>query len=319
MEIGIYNDTCRAEKSRVIGGGSGFLLLYVGLLPPCFALEPEPRKWQHLPVGTNIAGIGYAHTEADILLDPTFRLEDVGMTLDTLAGKYAHTFELSGKSARIELTQAYQDGTWTGVIDGDQKSVSRSGLADTVARFAINLNGAPPLNGKDYAAYRAQVDKETLVGAGLAVRLPTGEYFEDQLVNIGDNRFTFRPQIGVTHNSGKWTTEVTGEAVLFTDNDQYFKGKKLEQDPLYVLHSHLSYTIRPGFWVGGGLSYETGGEKTVDGVDKNDTKENVAWGLNLAYPLSRHASVNAKYVGSQTQKDTGLDSDTFSVGTSLSW
>jgi hypothetical protein len=319
MKIGIYNDTCRAGKNRVIRGGSGFLLLYVGLLPPCFALEPEPRKWQHLPVGTNIAGIGYAHTEADILLDPTFRLEDVGMSLDTLAGKYVHTFELSGKSARIELTQAYQDGIWTGVIDGDQKSVSRSGLADTVARFAINLNDAPPLSGKDYAAYRAQVDKETLVGAGLAVRLPTGEYFEDQLVNIGDNRFTFRPQIGVTHNAGKWTTEVTGEAALFTDNDQYFKGKTLQQDPLYVLHSHLSYTIRPGFWVGGGLSYEAGGEKTVNGVDKNDSKENVAWGLNLAYPLSRHASVNAKYVGSQTQKDTGLDSDTFSVGTSLSW
>lgn len=175
------------------------------------------------------------------------------------------------------------------------------------------------MSGKEFLTYRSKADKETIVGVGLAMRLPTGEYLEDKLVNIGDNRFTFRPQIGVGHHWGKWTAEVTGEAALFTDNDEYFNGKKLEQDPLYILHGHLSYTIRPGMWVGGGLSYDYGGEKTVNGIDKNDTKENIAWALNASYPINRQSSINLKYIGTQTQKDVGFDSDTLSVSASLLW
>lgn len=34
----------------------------------------------------------------------------------------------------------------------------------------MNLYGAPTLSGKQYAAYRAKMDVETIVGAGLAVR-----------------------------------------------------------------------------------------------------------------------------------------------------
>jgi hypothetical protein len=55
----------------------------------------------------------------------------------------------------------------------------------------MNLYGAPPLSGKDYAAYRAKMDVETIVGAGLAVRLPTGQYMDDKLINLGENRFVF--------------------------------------------------------------------------------------------------------------------------------
>lgn len=312
-------DMFTRKQHAFFRNASTFFIFYFGILLPCSALEPEPRKWGHLPIGTNFAGIGYAHTEADIFVDPTLRLEDVNMEVDTWAGKYIRTFELFGKSARVDVAQAYKDGTWSGKINGVERSVSRSGFADTVVRFAVNLHGAPPLTGKKYMAYRAKTDKETIVGVGMAVRLPTGEYFEDKLVNIGDNRYTFRPQIGIGHHWGKWTAEVTGEAALFTDNDEYFNGKTLEQDPLYIVHGHLSYTIRPGFWVGGGLSYDYGGEKTVDGVDKNDTKENIAWALNASIPLNRQTSISAKYIGSATQKDVGFDSDTFSVSMSYLW
>jgi hypothetical protein len=63
-----------------------------------------------------------------------------------------------------------------------------------MVRFAINLWGAPPLEGEEFAAYRAAVaDSETVVGFGLAVHLPTGYYLEDRLLNLGLNRFTFHP------------------------------------------------------------------------------------------------------------------------------
>jgi hypothetical protein len=72
---------------------------------------------------------------------------------------------------------------------------------------------------------------------------------EDKLINLGSNRFTFRPQIGAVHTRGKWSLKTTGIAALFTDNNEFFNGKKLEQDPLYTLNGHLIYSFRPG--VGG--------------------------------------------------------------------
>jgi len=152
---------------------------------PCFALEFEPRRWAHLPMGTNFAGVGYAYTETEIFVDPAILLEDVQMKLHTVAGKYIRTFELFDKSARIDLTQAYLDGEWTGLLDGVPATASRSGWADTFARVAVNLYSAPPLSGKEFAAYRSETNVETIVGMALVVRMPTGEYMEVKLINLG--------------------------------------------------------------------------------------------------------------------------------------
>jgi len=294
-------------------------LLYIGLSNTCFALEPEPSKWNHLPVNVNITGFGYAYTEADILLDPALLLEDVKLEMDTWVGKYIRTFELFNKSARLDLTQAYQEGEWTGLLNGVPASASRSGLSDTFVRFAINLYGAPPLSGKKFVAYRSTVDVETIVGVALAVRLPTGEYMDDKLINLGKNRFAFRPQIGVIHTRGKWTTEVTGEVAFYTDNDEFFNGNTLAQEPLFITHAHLIYTFRPGFWAGLSAAYDYGGETSINGVDKDDRRQDTAWALNLAYPITNASGIKVTYITTRTLESTGLDSDTLAVSLSLLW
>lgn len=286
---------------------------------PCFALEPEPRQWSHLPVGSNFVGVAYAYTEADIFIDPALLLENVEMELDTWAGKYIRTFSLFDRSARIDVTQAYQKGKWTGKLDGVPASTSREGWSDTFVRVAMNLYGAPPLRGKAFAAYRSGVDVETLVGIGLAVRLPTGEYMEDRLINLGQNRFVFRPQLGITHTRGKWTTEATGEIAFYTDNDEFFNGNTLEQKPLYIVHSHLIRTFRPGLWAGVSLGYDFGGEKTINGVDKDDRQQNIAWKFTFAYPINRASGVKISYIGTRTEESTGFDSETLAASLSLAW
>lgn len=293
--------------------------LVMSLMPTCFAMELTPRQWNHLPLGTNFAGFGYAYTEADISFDPVVKLDDVEMDLKTWAGKYIRTFELFDKSARVDLTQAYQQGDWTGLLDGTPASTSRDGWSDTLLRLAVNLYGAPPLRGKEFAAYRAGMDTETIVGLALAVRLPTGEYMDDKLINLGQNRFTFRPQLGITHTRGKWTTEVTGEVSFFTDNDEFYNGNTLEQAPVYFIHSHLVYTFRPGLWLGMGVGYDYGGENTLNGIDKDDRKENFAWGGSFAYPINRSSGVKISYIGTRKQESTGFDSDTLIAVLSFAW
>jgi hypothetical protein len=303
------------KSSRLI-----FLGLFANsLMQPCLALELEPRQWSHLPLGTNFAGVGYAYTDADISFDPVLLLEDVKMELQTWAGKYIRTFELFDKSARIDLLQAYQQGDWTGLLDGVPASTSRSGWSDTFVRLAVNLYGAPPLSGKEFAAYRSGVKTDTIVGAGLVVRLPTGDYMEDKLINLGENRFTFRPQLGISHTRGKWTAEVTGEVAFYTDNDGFFNGNTLEQEPTYIIHGHLIHTFRPGLWVGMSAGYDYGGESRINGVRKDDKKQDVAWALNFAYPINRRSGFKTTYVGTRQRESTGLDSDTLIASLSFSW
>jgi hypothetical protein len=296
-----------------------YVFLILGLPSLCLAQELEPRRWSHLPTGKNFAGGGYVYTEANILFDPVLRIENVEMEMHTWALKYIRTFELFQKSARVDVTQGYQEGRWTGLVDGVPSSIKRNGLSDSVLRFAINLYGAPPLEGKEFSAYRAKVDVETIVGTALVVQLPTGDYMDDKLINLGTNRFTFRPQFGVVHNRGKWSMELTGAVWLYTDNDDFFNGNKLEQDPYYTIQTHLIYTFRPGFWTAASAGYGYGGESTVSGVEKNDRRETLAWALSFGFPITRQLGVKVIYLATRSQKSIGQDTDSIGGAFSILW
>lgn len=151
-----------------------FSFLLNGLTLQCFALDFTPRLWSHLPIGLNFAGVAYADFEADIAVNPVTELEDVDMELEIWAGKYIRTFEMLDKSARIDLTQAYIQGDWTGLLKGVPASAYRSGFSDTFIRFAVNLYGAPPLTVQEFATHKPSNEIDTVVGVALAVRLPTG-------------------------------------------------------------------------------------------------------------------------------------------------
>ena len=286
---------------------------------PCSAQQLEPRRWSHLPTGMNFAGAAYAYTTGDIAFNPVLRIQDATFDLHTIGAKYIRTFELFGKSARFDLVQAYQSGEWDGLHDGAPTKVTRHGLSDTSLRFAINLLGAPPLKAKEFAAYRAETDCETILGVGLVVHLPTGDYQKDKLINLGSNRFTFRPQIGVVHSRGKWSTELTAAAWIFTDNDSFFNGNRLEQDPLYTVQGHLVYTFRPGLWLGAGVGYGFGGESSINGASTYDRRGNLVWGVSLGIPINRQWGLKVAYIGSRSNKWTGADSDTVTVGCSVLW
>jgi hypothetical protein len=296
-----------------------YVFLILGLPSLCLAQELEPRRWSHLPTGKNFAGGGYVYTEANILFDPVLRIENVEMEMHTWALKYIRTFELFQKSARVDVTQGYQEGRWTGLVDGVPSSIKRNGLSDSVLRFAINLYGAPPLEGKEFSAYRAKVDVETIVGTALVVQLPTGDYMDDKLINLGTNRFTFRPQFGVVHNRGKWSMELTGAVWLYTDNDDFFNGNKLEQDPYYTIQTHLIYTFRPGFWTAASAGYGYGGESIVSGVEKNDRRETLAWALSFGFPITRQLGVKVIYLATRSQKSIGQDTDSIGGAFSILW
>ena len=295
------------------------VFLISGLPFLCFAQELEPRRWSHLPTGTNFLSAGYSYTEANILFDPVLRIEDAEMEMHTLGIKYTRTFALFQKSARIDFTQAYQRGQWEGLLDGAFASTKRGGLSDSILRLAVNLYGAPPLATEEFGAYRAKVDSETIFGAALVVHLPMGEYMSDKFINLGTNRYTFRPQLGAVHSRGKWSFELTGSVWLYTNNDDFYNGNKLEQDPYYTVQTRLVYTFRPGLWASVSAGYGYGGKSTLNGIEKNDRRESLAWALSLGFPITRYLGVKVAYVANRTCESIGLDSDSIGPAFSFFW
>ena len=170
-----------------------------------------------MPVGTNIAGLAYFYTEGDVFFDPVLSIEDAQVESQRLVASYAHWFDLSGKTGRVDLILPYQTTRWDGLLSGVPASAEREGLADPWVRLSVNFAGAPALEGKAYLDHRAAHPIHTVAGVALGVSLPVGEYQEDKLLNLGQNRFVIRPQAGVVHTRGRWSYELTGSAFFFTD------------------------------------------------------------------------------------------------------
>jgi len=283
------------------------------------AQDLEPRRWSHVPAGAQFAGVAYAYTHANITFDPVLEVEDVTLDLHTAAVKYTYAFELLDRLARVDVLAPYQDAQWEGLLRGEPAVRQHTGFADPSARFAVNLVGSPPLKGPAFAEYQAAHPVQNIVGAAFAVQAPLGQYYEDKLLNLGENRYVLRPELGAVHVHGKWSAELTGSISYFTDNEEFFNDTTREQDPLFVIQGHVVYTFRPGFWVSGGVGSGTGGESFISDVAKDDEKKNVAMGISAGYPINRNVGVKLGYLKTETHTATGSDSDTFVSAMSVMW
>src|SRR5688572_2540640 len=220
-----------------------WLLPWVCASPAAFGQDLEARRWTHLPVGTNILGIGYAATDGDLAFDPALKIEDAEFEIHTATLAFSRYFEMFGETARIDVLLPYQYGHWKGLVDGDPASVRRDGMADPFLRISYNLVGAPAIEPKEFPGYRKEHGIATALGAAIEVRLPLGEYNDDKLINLGQNRFAIAPQVGLLHTHLDWSFELTGTTIFYTENRDFFGGNELDQDPLFALQTHVVKTF----------------------------------------------------------------------------
>ncbi|HSQ86609.1 MAG TPA: hypothetical protein VLM43_18000, partial [Desulfobacterales bacterium] len=62
-----------------------------------------------------------------------------------------------------------------------------------------------------------------------------------------------------------------------------------------------------------------GGKSTLSGVDKNDRRENLAWGLSFGFPITRQLGVKVAYLANRAQESIGQDTDSIAAGFSIFW
>ena len=289
------------------------LLAWLALSGVSFAQDVEPRRWTHLPVGLNVVGAVYVYTDGDLFLDPVLLIDNAETEQHTVVAGYTRSFGLAGRTARLDVLLPVKKARWQGVLDGVFTTVRREGLADPILRLSVNLVGGPALKSKEFREFRAANTTSTIVGMGLTVVVPLGEYKKDQLLNLGGNRFIIQPEIGVLHTRGRWSYELTGSVLLFEDNDEFGNGNKLEQDPLYVVQAHVIHVFRPGLWLSLSAAYTHGGESEVNDVRKNDPRDTVLSALTFGIPITRAQGLKFAYIRGRIQKDVGADTDNFAV------
>jgi hypothetical protein len=162
-----------------------------------------------------------------------------------------------------------------------------TGFADPAFRFSMNFIGAPALTVAEFKDYK----QDFILGASLRVTAPLGQYNYDKLVNIGTNRWSFKPEIGVSKAFGRWTVELTPGVTFFTDNGDFFGGKTRAVEPLIAIQGGVTYSFAPGGWLALNAGYFVGGRSTVEGVENADEHEGMRFGATLALPVNRYHSV----------------------------
>ena len=106
---------------------------------------------------------------------------------------------------------------------------------------------------------------------------------------------------------------------VFTDNNDFFNGGSLKQEPIYSLQAHATYTLPARMWFSAGAAASMGGEVTVNGLGKDDPKDTLFFGVSAGYPLLPHLGLKLGYIGTRGQTATASDTDSFVLSLSTFW
>lgn len=255
------------------------------------AQEMEPRAYSRAPVGSQFIVFSYTYQTGDVLTDAALPLEDISTKLSAGSFAYGRTFGIAGRQANASVLASYVKGRAKGIVFEDRQEVTRSGVTDTRLRFSMNLIGGPALSRKDFAMYKSKA----LLGASVTVIMPTGQYDPRRLINIGSNRWSFKPEMGLSKPFGRWTVEMIGGVWFFSANDNFFGGVRREQKPLLSFQSHVIYTVRSRMWVAVNASYYTGGRSVVNGVINANKQANSRIGGTFSLPLNQRQSIKIAF------------------------
>lgn len=300
-----------AHFDRVVG----LALAVLGLCGvQAFAQELTPRVYAPSPTGANIVVAGYGRSWGGLLFDPSLPFDDVNAHINTGSLLYGRTFGLLGRSASGVVALPYVWGDVDGLVDGQYRGITRSGLADLRGQLTLNLAGGPALTPREFATHRP----DTVLGFSLSVAAPSGQYDPAKLINIGSNRWSVKPELGVSKTKGPWYLELYGGVWVFSDNSHFFGGVRREQDPIGTFQAHVSYTFKPRLWLAGDATFYTGGRTTVNGVRKADLQRNSRVGLTLALPVGRRSALKVSWATGFTTR-VGADFDSLGVAFQTVW
>jgi hypothetical protein len=286
------------------------------------AQDLAPRAYVITPIHSNAVTLTYSFYDGSINFNGALPVSDAKGKYSVPIIGYYHSFSFFGRSANAVVALPYGIGNFQGTVQGAGVNLYRSGLADSVYRFSVNLYGGPAMAPQEFVKWR----QKTLLGTTLKVIAPTGQYDPTKLINWGTNRWSFKPEIGVSQRWSKWVLDGYAGVWFFTTNhdfwsrNSYYPGTRSQtQNPMGAFETHLSYDFTRRLWVSIDGNFWIGGIVSPGGVANPLTQEkNSRLGATAAIPITRHQSLKFGYSnGDYTQY--GGNYQNVSVAWQYSW
>jgi hypothetical protein len=300
---------------RVLRRGVGGLCLLL-LAAPLLAQDLDPRAYASVPVNGTFLSTGLSVSHGGVVTDPTLPVTDIHATVETPSLGVGRSFSLFGRTAQAFGALPYSWAQVSGNVLGEANHITRAGLSDTRLRLSVLVRGAPAASVLELA----KAPRRTILGTSLTVVAPSGQFFSDKLINLGTNRWAFKPEVAVSRPMGEqWLLDVYGGVWLFTANHSYYPGTlRRTQAPMGAFQAHLSYNFTRQLWAAFDATYYTGGRTTVEGVGNDDRQANARVGATLVLPAGRLRSVRLA-VSRGAIIRFGANFTTFSIGWQAGW
>jgi hypothetical protein len=192
------------------------------------------------PVGINQLELSYAYAHANASIDTSLIVAGAKFNLNQGTIDYTRYFGVFHHLMWVEsgVPVAGLGGSVTGTnIQG-----STTGAGDSSYQLGMLLKGGPALSVAQFANYKAT----TSLGASLTITAPTGLYHGYRILNLGSDRWSFKPEIALSHPFGreqKWEFDTYANVYVYTDNISYRGREILRQQPLPGLEGHMSYSF----------------------------------------------------------------------------
>jgi hypothetical protein len=274
----------------------------------------EPRAYSNAPIDMNFLLAGYQNSSGALLFDPAIPVTDASANIDIGFLGYVHTLDIAGKLSKIGILLPYASLSADGYVEDVFRTRKTTGAADPSLFFSMNFYGSPALALDKFKNYQ----QDTIIGFTLKLTAPLGAYDTDKAINIGTNRWSFEPGIGISKAIGSWTLETSAAATFYTDNNEFVINKTRKQEPIYSTQFHVTYSFSNKIWLAVSATYFTGGQSTVEGIKNNDLLENWRTGFTLALPINRSSSI--KLFGSKgISTRTGTNYDAVGIAWQYNW
>jgi len=251
------------------------------------AQDLDPRAYARVPVDATVLIAGFNYSYGDILTDPVLVIKELDANVASPVIGIARTFSLFGLTSQAYITLPYVWAEASGEVLDEDSSITRSGFGDTRFRISALLFGAPAVTVEKFA----KSSPRNVLGVSLTITAPTGQFFSDKLINIGTNRWSFKPEIGLSYIlTEQWYIDLYAGAWFFTNNNSFYPGNTVRtQDPLITFQTHVSYNFNPLTWAAFDFTYYFGGKSSVsvDDFYYDDRQENMRFGATFNFPISK--------------------------------
>jgi len=272
-----------------------FLVLLATVPAQIAAQDLAPRAYVITPVHANAITIVGGFYDGGLNFNGTIPVNNAKGTYFVPIFTYYHSLNFFGRSANFTASLPYAVGNFQGDVVGQHRSIYRSGLVDCAFRLSVNLLGGPAMQAKEMAKWK----QKRLLGASLRLIAPTGQYSGTKLVNWGGNRWAVKPEVGYSERWGNWVLDGYAGVWFYSANDASYAGpvtKRQSEAPIGSLEAHLSYDVKPRYWVSLDANFWAGGITSVSGVQNLATKQTSSRvGATASFPIGKHQAIKVSY------------------------